>query len=312
MAETDIRALVESKNDDLMALFETPALAQRFRESIFQLWADPESETLRQCAPATIVSAFMSIAELGLTLNKQRGLAYLVPFKGVATPMISYKGLIQLATECGSALDFRVGIRCERDEWSYNPLHPTQPIHHVPAENRGRKLGYYCAVFLPNGLVRGEYMTEAECKEHERKYSKQGWQKMGFDNGALKTVVRKVCKYLRLKGAFAKAVEITDYNDVTPDEELPPDDNPSPAITPEVMDNGAGVARQTLKLKPDAPSVTIDPKSAATILDALRGKGVRTSAIGDWLMDNEFGVNDIEDLLVSQIPAVMKAIEEIG
>ena len=324
MADLDIRALVATKDSELSGMFESPAMAQRFREAIFQLWADPEQRALRECRPESIVAGFMAVADLGLTLSKQRGHAYLVPFGGTATPMIGYKGLIHLALQCGGALDFRPGVRYEKDQWAINPLSPTQPITHIPADgNRGRKVGYYCVVFLPGGLARAEYMTVAEVEEHRDRYSKtyQKTKKWGFgtfDDMALKTVVRKVCKFLRLSGNFAKAMTVETTAEMVDDEPEIPDDLPKgdagvdqPTPPPGF---GAGMSAAIpppkLKLTPDSPSAKVTDEDVAALCKQWRSlHSGKIAGFDKFLFDN-FGVEDASDLTAEQFSQCLAKMAE--
>lgn len=314
MADIDIRALVATKDSELSGMFESSAMAQRFREAIFQLWADPEQRALRECRPESIVAGFMAVADLGLTLSKQRGHAYLVPFGGTATPMIGYKGLIHLALACGGALDFRPGVRYEKDQWAINPLSPTQPITHIPADgNRGRKVGYYCVVFLPGGLARAEYMTVAEVEEHRDRYSKtyqktKKWGFGSFDDMALKTVVRKVCKFLRLSGNFEKAMTVETTAEMVDDEPEIPDDLPN---------GDAGVAQPEehsspkLVLRPDAPSAKVTDEDVAALCKQWRSlHGGKIAGFDKFLFD-AFNVEDAADLTAEQFSQCLAKMAEV-
>ena len=306
---TDIRALVESKADDLVPMLESAGMSlPAFKETIFQMWADPETgPMLHKCTPASILAGVMNVAALGFNFSKQLGHAYLVGYGNTATVIIGYKGLIRLATESGAALDFRPGIRCQNDEWSFNPLHPTQPIMHVPAEQgkRGPILGYYCVVFLPNGLVRGEYMTKAEVEAHRDKYAKTRkiWDAQ-FDSQAMKTLVRRSCKYLRLSGKLAQAVAIDEPADLYGGEDLPPDILPKGDPAPEPP-----AKSEKLTLVPDAD---LSDAETTVIIAAAKKAGVRLSDLPQWISSQEtldIAIDDLSELKASHVSSVLKALE---
>ena len=59
------------------------------------------SDGLRQCGQSSIMSAIHTIAGWGLDPAPALGQAYVVPFKGAATPIIGYRGMITLLARCG-------------------------------------------------------------------------------------------------------------------------------------------------------------------------------------------------------------------
>jgi len=88
------------KRDKFLATLKTIALEQ----------------DLIDCDIVSIVRSAMSIAELGLSLNKQMGLAYIVAYKKQAQAVISYKGFSLLAKRAGYAIKINEIYRC--DEFS--------------------------------------------------------------------------------------------------------------------------------------------------------------------------------------------------
>lgn len=240
MADTDIRALVESKAEDLTGLLSGSGLTlDRFKATVFQLW--DRDHQLQSCTPNSVLAAVMAVADIGLTFTPNLGHAYLVKFGNSATPIVGYKGLMHLALRCGGALDFRAGVRRQADGWQFRPLHPTEPIVHEPADAPSAIVGYYAVAFLPGGFVRAEYMTKRQIEEHRDKYSKakdSGPWKSQFDDMAMKTVVRRICKYLRIAGGLEKAVTLSERVDLETGEVLDPP-------LPDDLPRGIGVCLHT-------------------------------------------------------------------
>ncbi len=320
MADTDIRALVESRATDIEGLLAGSGLTlERFKATVFQLW--DKDIALRSCNPNSILSAVMAVADVGLTFTPTLGYAYLVKFGNSATPIIGWRGLVHLALKSGGALDIRAGVRRAGDEWKFQPLHPTEPIVHIPAEKQGPVLGYYAVAFLQGGLVRGEYMDKQAVEKHRDKYSraaKEGPWVQQFDDMAMKTVVRRICKYLRVSGQLEKAVHLSDSIDahLGNEEELPPDDLPTPHV--EVVKPSA----PALKLTADKPAAAgkaappAEPVPPATIKgtdiedDLIKKWRVshKLAELGPWLMEI-FEIDDLGDLPVSKVTECSEAMD---
>lgn len=59
------------------------------------------SDSLAQCGRGSVLSAVHTIAGWGLDPAPALGQAYVVPFKGAATPILGYRGMITLLARCG-------------------------------------------------------------------------------------------------------------------------------------------------------------------------------------------------------------------
>lgn len=352
MGDTDIRALVESKTTDLEGLLSGSGLTvDRFKATVFQLW-DQDYE-LRKCTPSSILAGVMAVADVGLTFTKTLGHAYLVKFGNSAVPIIGARGLSHLALKSGAALDIRTGIRREGEVFRYRPLHPTEPIVHEPlasydeegnyagdaAASQAKAIGYYAVAFLPGGLVRAEYMDIGSVELHRDKYSraaKDGPWVTAFDEMAKKTLVRKLCKYMRLSGALEKAVHISDSIDATLNpSETPPDDLPPPkgvVVVPdvdgagrvEVSHAGSESASKEAGSSPlsrasaasrsgggDDP--TIGPEEQQAIIDGYRSRFPKEwlGRLSQSLYD--FGqLGDVSELKTSQLPAFLSHSEKFA
>ncbi len=353
MADTDFRALVESKTTDLEGLLSGSGLTvERFKATVFQLW-DQDYE-LRKCSPNSILAGVMAVADVGLTFTKTLGHAYLVPFKQTAVPIIGARGLSHLALKSGAALDIRTGIRREGEVFRYRPLHPTEPIVHEPLASYDEEgnyagdapastanvVGYYAVAFLPGGLVRAEYMDIGSVAKHRDKYSraaKDGPWVTAFDEMAKKTLVRKLCKYMRLSSQLEKAVHISDSVDATLDPSEPaPDDPPRPVVVvPDVdgqdgkrVDVTAGSERVSAP-KGDSPlpvgaasrsggadDPKLDENEQDLIIKRYRQPHIPGEEWGEvvytFAQQNCPDAHGIEDLPSSLLPAYLKHVEQFA
>jgi len=63
--------------------------------------ADADSN-LAACEPGALMKCALNATALNLPLNKNLGYAYIIPYKGIPSFQIGYKGIIQLAIRTGA------------------------------------------------------------------------------------------------------------------------------------------------------------------------------------------------------------------
>lgn len=156
----------------------------------------------------SFLSSIMNIANMGITLNPARKLAYLItradrygqPKKFCLD--ISYKGLITLATKEGIINASFEGVVREGDEFVMNGLDKLPEHRFNPFEtgrNKKKIIGAYCAVKLPDGTWKTETMDIDEIekirqssKSKDNDYSP--WNKW-YDQMCIKTVIKRAYKF---------------------------------------------------------------------------------------------------------------------
>ena len=84
-----------------------------------------------KCHPASLYSAIVSIAQLGLCPENFLGQAYIIPFKGKAQPMLGYKGMITLATKYAGVAEISAEVVYRSDDFKFS-LGTNRRIHHEP------------------------------------------------------------------------------------------------------------------------------------------------------------------------------------
>lgn len=113
--------------------------------------------------------AMYNVAAVGLTLNPNQGLAYLVPrrLRKNEDPKvmldISYRGLITIGVETGAIRWAKAELVYEQDQFTYKgpaekPVHICDPF----STERGAVRGGYCIAELPSGGVLVEPMSKAD------------------------------------------------------------------------------------------------------------------------------------------------------
>lgn len=121
------------------------------------------------CEPGKLMLCAMNATALNLPLNKNLGYAYIIPYKGIPSFQIGYKGLIQLALRTGQ---YKFLNACEVREGEIARNKFTGEIKFL-GENEGAPIiGYMACIELLTGFKASVYMTEAEIEAHALRFSK--------------------------------------------------------------------------------------------------------------------------------------------
>ena len=296
----DIRTLMNSRRQDLEALLVGSGLTvEKFSSTVFQLWSK-SGRDLSQCTADSVIASILAIADMGLTLTPSLAHAYIVKYGTVATPIISYLGLIYMARRDGLVQDIRFGIRREGDDFRYEPNNIHEPVHHVPSDpSVGRTLGYYCIAYLANGYVRGLYMTKQEIDSYKAAYSPnadKGPMAKNPHTYGIKTVVRQCLKYTQLGGKVAQAFSFGGESESA-------GDNLSVEVKSVANDLDHPPAAGAVEDDP-----MIDDEAFDAILKAGRVAGWSPSEL-DSLAADEFGADQVGGLRASQLAAYLKKLE---
>lgn len=124
---------------------------------------------LAKCDPAALMKCAMNATALNLPLNKNLGYAYVIPYGGVPSFQIGYKGFIQLAIRTGLYETLNAtGIR--EGEITRNKI--TGEIKFHKENPDGKVVGYLAYLKLTTGFTASLYMTEAEIEAHAMRFSK--------------------------------------------------------------------------------------------------------------------------------------------
>ena len=90
---------------------------------------------LLNCTPQSLFGSILYFAEIGLPFNTPEGFGYILPYKNKgnteATPIIGYKGLIEIAYRNPKMKSIRIQAVYENDEFSYE-YGTTEYIKHKP------------------------------------------------------------------------------------------------------------------------------------------------------------------------------------
>lgn len=166
---------------------------------------------LQKCSPTSLLQSVLVAAELGLEPGGALGHLYLVPFGTVCTPVIGYRGLVELARRSGEVVSVRAVVVREKDRFRMAEG-LEQTIDHEPfLDGDAGPLKYvYCVVKLKEGGYIVEVMSRAQIdavKARSRSGTSGPWV-TDYEEMAKKTVARRCLKWAPLSSErYAKALD---------------------------------------------------------------------------------------------------------
>jgi recombination protein RecT len=183
--------------------------APGFMSSILSL--TNAKEQLKACDPMSIIQSAAIAATLDLPINANLGFAHIVPYGGVASFQMGWRGFVQLAIRSGQFKTMNAAELYEGELISYNRITGETSIDE--SKRSSNKVVAYVAYFkLVTGFEKYLLMTKSQVEAHGKRYSKSfskpgtPWQ-INFDAMALKTVLKMLLsKYGLLSVELQKAV----------------------------------------------------------------------------------------------------------
>lgn len=166
---------------------------------------------LQKCTPTSLLQSVLVAAELGLEPGGALGHLYLVPFGNICTPIIGYRGLVELARRSGEVSSVRAVVVYEKDRFRMTEG-LEQTIDHEPyLDGDAGGLKYvYCVIKLRDGGYIVEVMSKAQVdaiKARSRSSSNGPWV-TDYNEMAKKTVAKRGMKWAPLASErFVKALE---------------------------------------------------------------------------------------------------------
>jgi recombination protein RecT len=219
--------------------------AQLVRDAITLVKTTPK---LAQCEELTILGGLMNIAQLNLRVGVL-GQAYLLPFwdykagprdrngkpRGahVAQTVIGYQGYIELAHRSPNVAGVVPRTAYANDLFDVQ-LGTDDRIVHKPLMDgdRGAPIAYYAVVKFTNGGYTFVWMTQEQMERHRDKYAlakNRNGEIVGpwrdeFEAMSLKTVIRRLSKYMPKSTEMAHAVAADESVRIDLDPETMPGD----------------------------------------------------------------------------------------
>ena len=129
---------------DLFALLESNAFKKQLVDALpntlkpdrmirLAITMIKKNSSIARCDPVSIMSCVVETAQLGLEPEGVLGHAYLVPFGGVCTLIIGYRGFAHLMYQSGAYSDIGAEIVRPKDEFR-QILGTRREIVHIPAD----------------------------------------------------------------------------------------------------------------------------------------------------------------------------------
>jgi recombination protein RecT len=153
---------------------------------------------LAECSTISVLECLMTCSRLGLEPNEPGGV-WLVPFKGVCTSIIDYRGLIDVCRRSKQIAVVHAGVRCEKDSWVFSvdtEAATLVKLKHTAADgDRGAVLGFYFVAKLDSGECQATYLSKGQVDQFRArsKADQKGfspWQS-DYEAMAIKTVCRR-------------------------------------------------------------------------------------------------------------------------
>jgi recombination protein RecT len=179
-----------------------------------------KNPALARCDQTSFLGALMTCAQLGLEPGGPLGHAYLIPFENRKANrtevqfIVGYRGMIDLARRSGQIVSIEARPVYEGDKFDVS-FGLDSSLHHVPDfDNPNRvqpdKLRFvYAVAKLKDGGVQFDVMSrrEVEAVRAQSRAGTTGPWVTHFEAMALKTVVRRLFKWLPISVELASAIE---------------------------------------------------------------------------------------------------------
>jgi recombination protein RecT len=242
-----------------------------------------QNPKLLDCSSQSVLGCIMTAAQLGLYPdNSVLGHAYFVPFKGVCTFIAGYKGLINLASRSDRVTSIMGYAVYEGDAFEFEyGLSPT--LKHKPSGEpiEGREIThvYAMARMLNEPIPQFVVMTKEECDKIRSRSpaGQRGPWVTDYEPMAIKTSIRRLCKYLPLSSELQRAIALDEHADVGLDQGLE-------AVGQEVLD-GLGDPEDVIDTT--AETVDDDDKGGLDDLAENMPKDEPNEYEALWLKGNE-------------------------
>jgi len=168
---------------------------------------------LLACDSVSLFGAIIQASQLGLEIGP--GGAHLVPYGKEVQMIPDYRGLMGLARNSGDISTFYAKIVRENDVFDYE-FGSKEFIRFKPAiANRGVVIGAFAYARFTNGHEQFDVMSEQDIDEHRQrsKAKDKGPWVTDYDAMAMKTVIRRICKFLPVSAELQKAITLDELND---------------------------------------------------------------------------------------------------
>lgn len=156
----------------MQAAFSTPTAITRFTADLMA--AVTATPGLKDCEPASIVSAGLQCSALNLSTSPAMGEAWIVPYGTKATFQIGKNGLVQLAIRSGQYLDIDT-IEVRQGEYKGRDKYTGKPQFEFIEDDEVREslpiVGYLAYFEMLNGFKKTVYFSHEKMLKWAARYS---------------------------------------------------------------------------------------------------------------------------------------------
>lgn len=185
---------------------------------------------LLECTPESLCACLLTCTQRGLAPDSSSQHAHLIPFKDkntgttVCTLIFGFKGLMDLALRHKDVLSFHVPQAVYEQDAKEYELGLEPKLVHKPAASadRGKIVAFYAVARLANGEKPFVWMWLHEVekvRDAVYQWQKKPW-KDHFEAMGLKTVVRRLCKWLPATPDLERALRMDGQADAGVEQEL--------------------------------------------------------------------------------------------
>lgn len=159
------------------------------------------NKLLRNAEPMSILSSAMVAATLDLPVVPTLGMAYLVPYNGVCSFQIGYKGILELAMRSGEFKTIIDEVVYEGQLVKKNKFTGEYVFDEDAIVKDAKPIGVMARFDLINGYSKAVYWSLEEIQEHAKHYSQA--YRSGY-NSPWKTEFWQMAKKTVLKNLLSK------------------------------------------------------------------------------------------------------------
>lgn len=183
---------------------------------------------LKQCTLPSLIGSVIQCAQLGLEPGSALGHAWLIPYdinRKVGNTWekttecqftLGYRGMIDLARRSGQVISLSAHVVYSNDQFDFE-YGLRETLRHVPTQNadRGSLIAVYAIAHLVGGghQIRVMYKNEIDLARARSKTPDKGPWVTDYDEMAMKTVIRRLFKYLPVSIEIQKAVMLDEAGD---------------------------------------------------------------------------------------------------
>lgn len=208
--QAPIVQMIEERRADFSKLIADQIGLDRFmRVAMTTIGRNPD---LQKCSPASLLAGMMDAAQLGLEIGGPLQEGWLIAYGAEAQFQPGYRGFISLLHAHDFIRKIEAHVVYERDEFIFEyGLEPKLVHRPYIGDDRGGMVGVYAIAWLANGATQFDVLSPDDV-ERAKKASRSSngaaspWQKFTSEMWR-KTAVKRLIKYLRLKGKNVEKIE---------------------------------------------------------------------------------------------------------